>query len=121
MKIAITSQGPSLESMVHPSFGRCRYFLIVDSETGELEAIDNESAAMMGGAGPQAASTISKAGATVLITGNVGPNAFDALASVNIKVVTGASGKVAEAIENYKRGLYEVPDAPTVDSHAGIN
>ncbi|MBU0574437.1 MAG: dinitrogenase iron-molybdenum cofactor biosynthesis protein, partial [Candidatus Margulisbacteria bacterium] len=58
MKICVTSKGNKLESDVDPRFGRCEYFVIVDTDTMEFEAFDNPSAMAMGGAGPQAAKMV---------------------------------------------------------------
>ena len=55
----------------------------------------------MVGAGPEAARQINQKEATVLLTGNVGPNAQGALEQYGIKAVTGASGTVREAVESY--------------------
>jgi predicted Fe-Mo cluster-binding NifX family protein len=53
MKIGVSAIGGSLDSQIDPRFGRCRYFLIVDSETMELEAVSNKGAIASGGAGIQ--------------------------------------------------------------------
>ncbi len=55
MKIAITSTGPTLDDPVDPRFGRCAYFVIVKTNDMSFEAFDNESIALGGGAGIQAA------------------------------------------------------------------
>ncbi|MGB9553891.1 MAG: NifB/NifX family molybdenum-iron cluster-binding protein, partial [bacterium] len=55
MKIALTSQGETLDAPCDPRFGRCRYFIIVDEESGEVRAYDNPSLSSGGGAGIQAA------------------------------------------------------------------
>ena len=41
MKIAVSSEGTSLDSQVDIRFGRAKYFLIVDSETMEVKPIEN--------------------------------------------------------------------------------
>jgi len=120
MKIAVTAKGKELTSETDPRFGRCRFFLIVDPKTKEFEAVENGSAMAMGGAGPQASQTIPRLGVNVLITGNVGPNAFEALKASGIRVLTGATGTVEESIGKYERGeLVEIQD-PSVGSHSGM-
>lgn len=119
MKICVTASGTTLESSVDPRVGRAAYFIIVDSETMAFEAVSNMAAGAMGGAGIQAAQRIASKGVNVLITGNVGPNAFQALASAGIKIVVGAYGIVREVIEKYKRGELKGTGAPTVGGHFG--
>ncbi len=41
MKIAVTSQGDTLDSQLDPRFGRAAFFIVVDTETLEFEAFDN--------------------------------------------------------------------------------
>ena len=41
MKVIVTSQGQELNSPVDPRFGRAKYFLVVDTETGDFSAADN--------------------------------------------------------------------------------
>jgi predicted Fe-Mo cluster-binding NifX family protein len=120
MKICVSATGNSLDAQVDPRFGRCSYFLVVDPETMQFEAISNEALGAMGGAGIQATQAIANKGAEVLITGNVGPNAFQALSAAGIKIVTGISGKVREAVEKYRKGEFEASDAPTVEGHFGM-
>lgn len=120
MKIAVTAKGKDIEDEVDPRFGRCPYFLIVDPDTMEFEAFENQSAMAMGGAGPQASQAISQMGVEVVITGNVGPNAFQALGAAGIKVMTGASGTVKEMVDKYKSGDFAETNAPNVGSHSGM-
>ena len=120
MKIAVTAKGDELDAEVDPRFGRCQYFVIVDPDTMEFEALENQSAMATGGAGPQAAQAISKMGVEAVMTGNVGPNAFQALEAAGIKVMTGASGTVKDMIEKYKSGGLAETKAPNVGSHSGM-
>jgi len=120
MKICVTAVACSLDAQVDPRFGRCPYFVIVDSETMQFEAIPNVALGAMSGAGIQAAQTVASRGVKVLITGNVGPNAFQALSAAGIKVVTGAFGTVRGVIEKYKRGELKETGAPTVRGHFGM-
>ena len=119
MKIAITSKNETLDSDVDPRFGRCAYFLVVDPDTLAVEALKNESVMAAGGAGIQAAQTIANAGVNVVLTGNVGPNAFDTLSAAGIQIITGIQGTVKDVVEQYKKGAYTETNNPTVGSHAG--
>ena len=114
MKICVTSTGDNLDSAVDPRFGRCAYFVIVDPETLGFKAIANPNISATGGAGIQSAQLAAKEGAEAVITGNVGPNAVQTLSSLGIKIFTGASGTVNEAVQKYKAGEYKETNSPTV-------
>lgn len=118
-KICITSQGNNLDSEVDPRFGRCQYFIIADTESVEFEAIKNPNTDSMGGAGIQSGQFIADKKAQAVLTGNVGPNAYQTLNAAGILVITGVSGKVSEAIEKYKKGEFKLTEGPSVDSHFG--
>ena len=120
MKIAVTAKSNTLESEIDPRFGRCSFFLIIDSDTMNFESISNESSMASGGAGIQAAQTVAKTGAEIIITGNVGPNAYQTLSAAGIKVFTGINGPIKEAIEKYKKGELSETTNPSVNSHYGI-
>jgi len=120
MKICVTAQGDNLDSQVDPRFGRCQYFIIVDTETLNFEAIENPSINAMGGAGIQSGQLIAEKQVKVVLTGNVGPNAFQTLQSSGIDVITGVSGSVKEAIEKYKKGEFKPNEGPSVGSKFGI-
>lgn len=119
MKIAVSAMGPSMDSEVDPRFGRCQYFVIVDPDTMEAEVLNNSNANTAGGAGISAGQTIASKDATVLLTGNCGPNAFQTLAAANIAVITGVSGKVRDAIQKYKAGEYQSSTQANVADHFG--
>ncbi len=120
MKICVTSVSGNLDAQVDPRFGRCQYFMIIDSESMQFEPIPNLALTSGSGAGIQAAQTIAIKNVKVLITGNVGPKAFQALSAAGINIITGASGKVRSVIEKYKKGLFSETKAPTVGEHFGM-
>ena len=119
MKICVTSQGDNLDAQADPRFGRCPYFIIVDTDTSEFEAIQNPNVNGMGGVGVQSGQFMSGKQVKVVLTGNVGPNAFQTLQAGEIEVITGVSGKVNEIIEKYKSGEFKLTQDPSVDSHFG--
>jgi len=120
MKIAISANGPTLDAEVDPRFGRCQYFIIADPQTMEFEAIDNASAMAGGGAGISAAQMVAGKGVEAIITGNCGPNAHQVLSAAGVKMITGASGKVKDIIENYRDGKLKASSQPNVPDHFGM-
>jgi predicted Fe-Mo cluster-binding NifX family protein len=120
MRIAVSATGKDLNCQIDPRFGRCQYFIFVDPETMEFEASENKGLMAMGGAGVQAAQFIVQRGATVLITGNLGPNAASALSASGIKVYLVPGGTVKEVIEGYKTGSLREASGATVPPHFGM-
>jgi len=121
MRIAISATGLTLDAEVDPRFGRCRYFIISDTETEEFEALDNTSASAAGGAGIATAQMIADKGVEAVLTGNCGPNAHGVLSSAGIRIVTGVSGKISDAIEEYKLGTFAASPQPNVADHYGMS
>jgi predicted Fe-Mo cluster-binding NifX family protein len=120
MKICVTSQGNNLDSELDPRFGRCKYFIFVDKDTLEFEAIENPNIDAMGGAGVQSGQIVAGKQVEALLTGNVGPNAFETLKAAGVNVITGLSGTVREAIDKYKSGKTAPTQGPSVNSKFGL-
>ena len=120
MKICVTSIGNNIDSDVDPRFGRCKYFLIIDTDSMNVNPISNESMMASGGAGIQAAQMVAKTGAKTVITGNIGPNAFQTLKAADIKIITGVNGKIKDVVERFNQGKLEEIDSPSVGSHFGL-
>jgi predicted Fe-Mo cluster-binding NifX family protein len=104
MKVAVSANGRDLDAPIDPRFGRCAYFIIVDTDDISFETFDNESITLGGGAGIQSSQFVVSKGAKVIITGNVGPNAVSTLSAAGVEVITGQTGPVRKALENYKMG-----------------
>ena len=103
MKIAISAENDTVESLVDQRFGRCKYFLIVnlkDNEIKEVKAVENQGAVMGHSAGIKAAQQVGELGAEAIITGNIGPNSIDVLNKLGIKAYSG-SGVVEETIKSF--------------------
>jgi len=120
MKICVTAEGNSLDCGVDPRFGRCRYFIFVDVDSMSVEAVENPNGQFSGGAGIQSGQLMISKGVKTVLTGNMGPNAFKVLESAGIEVLTGVSGKISEAIENYKSGRIKPASSPSVGSKFGL-
>ncbi|MFP3937195.1 MAG: NifB/NifX family molybdenum-iron cluster-binding protein [Phycisphaerae bacterium] len=117
MKVVVSSQGGQLDSPVDGRFGRAKYFVLVDTDTGEAKAVDNsENLNALQGAGVQAAKKVADLGAETVVATNVGPKAFSVLSTAGVRVFSGASGTVAEAIEQLKAGQLSESDSANVQS-----
>lgn len=119
MKIAISSMGKDLNSMLDVRFGRCNYFVIYDTEKNTANAVENKGQMSGGGAGIAAAQQIIDENVDVVITGNMGPNAYNLFKNSDIKVYQCESVKVETAVDLFKEGkLCELSQAGP--SHAGM-
>jgi len=118
MKVAVSAQGPSLDSPVDPRFGRARHFLLIDTETGQFTAHDNgQNLNAAQGAGIQTAQMVARLGATAVLTGHVGPKAFTALQAGKIAVHPGATGTVRQVLEEFRSGRLQPATKANVDGH----
>ena len=120
MKIAITSTGKTLDSQVDQRLGRAAYFVIVDTETMDFDVLENDSVTATGGAGIGAAKTIADAGVEAVLTGNCGPNAQRTLSAAGVKLYTGITGTLSEAVELFKSGKLTESSEANVQSHFGM-
>lgn len=120
MKLCVTSSGESVDAGMDPRFGRCQYFIIADTDSDQFEAVQNPAISAGGGAGIQAAQLVANKGVEAVLTGNVGPNAYNTLTAAGIKIVVGLTGiTVRQAIEGFKAGRPEYVAGPSVDAHYG--
>ena len=99
MKIVVTANGMDLDAPASPVFGRCPTYVFVDTETMGFEAVDNPAMSASGGAGIQAAQFVIEQGARAVLTGNVGPNAFNVFQAANVPIYLLTGGTVREAVE----------------------
>jgi predicted Fe-Mo cluster-binding NifX family protein len=120
MKVAICSSGNSLDSMVDPRFGRCPCFAVVDPETMDTTFVANPGASMGQGAGIQAAQAVAASGATSVVAGNMGPNAFAALSASGIRMFAAVLGTVRAVLDQYLAGSLAEITGATVAAHNGM-
>jgi len=120
MKIVVAASGNTLEAQVDPRFGRCAWFVIVDTDSMAYEAVENPGALAGGGAGVQAAQLVASVGAQAVVAGHMGPNAYQVLAAGGIQILPFAGGTVRQAVEAFKEGKLTPAAAPTVGLHFGM-
>ena len=118
MKIAITAQGRELSSEIDPRFGRAKWLIVVNTDTGEFEAHDNSvNLNAVQGAGIQTAQNIANLGVEAVITSNVGPNAFKTLNTAGIRIFLTEKQTIQEAIDSFKADKLNEVNKANVDGH----
>lgn len=120
MRIVVTSNGTDLDAQTSQVFGRCPYFVFVDTETMAFEAVENPALASAGGAGIQAAQFVIEKGAQAIVSGNVGPNSLQVFQSAGVPVYLFSGGTVREAVEAFKAGRLPATGGATAPEHAGM-
>ncbi len=121
MKIAISSVDNKIDSIIDPRFGRCRYFIIVDTDSFDYVSVENPGFNTAQGAGIQAAQVVSSLNVNAVITGNVGPNAYQALSAAGIKIYSCIGETVRNSVNLFNAGSLKEISAPTVAAHFGMN
>ncbi len=118
MRIAISAEGKNLSSRIDPRFGRAKWLIFYETDSGTFEAINNMQVLNLPqGAGIQAAQHVIDGDVEVVLTGHCGPNAFKALSAGKVQVVIGATGTVLDAINRFEAGELEPARSPDVEGH----
>ena len=108
MKIAVSTQGNTLDAPVEMRFGRAKGFIVFDDQSREHTYLDNtQNADLPQSAGIQTAQMVANAGAKVVITGQVGPKAQTALEQGGIEIHYCGETTVGQALEAFQNGRTE--------------
>ncbi|MDD2995719.1 MAG: NifB/NifX family molybdenum-iron cluster-binding protein [Paludibacter sp.] len=99
MKIAITSEGNTLNAQIDSRFGRCNYFAFYDTDTKQTEFMLNPGKEASGGAGPAAVQFVAQQGAKKIIAGEFGGKTVPLFQSLGIQMVNASDKTIAEIIE----------------------
>lgn len=102
MRIILSATGNTSESNLDTRFGRCEFFLLYDTESKEFETLVNSGMEAQGGAGIKAAGQIIESKADVVITGNLGPNAFELIERAGVKAYSCEVMPIKKALEQYQ-------------------
>jgi len=101
MKIGVSSAGKDLNAQVDQRFGRCDFFIIIQTDDMSFDIFENENKSLTGGAGIKCATFLDSKGVEVVLTGNCGPNAENVFSESGINLISGQSGVVKEIVERY--------------------
>ncbi len=115
MRICITATRQDLDAIIDQSFGRAQFFLFVDSETLDIEAAQNHPETH--GAGIRAAQIVAEKGASIVLTGRVSRNAYQALVAAGVAIYVGVTGLAREGLQAYLAGRLSCAESPTREEH----
>ena len=106
MRIAISADDNNgLDSVVSPHFGRCPYYVLVDLEGRQVRQVNAVANPHYSQHAPGVVpGFIRNQGADVMLTGGMGRRAIGFFRQYGIEAVTGASGVVRHALEQYLGG-----------------
>jgi predicted Fe-Mo cluster-binding NifX family protein len=121
MKICITAAGNDLNAATDGSFGRAPWFILVDTETDAVQAMENSSVNAQQGAGIAAAQSMSDNGVEAVLTGRLGPKAQTALAAAGVTMYEGLQqSTVGQALQQFRQGEYRETTAQTAPPQGGM-
>ena len=118
MKIGVSSTGKDLNAQVDQRFGRCDFFIIIQTDDMSFDIFENENKSLTGGAGIKCATFLDSKGVEVVLTGNCGPNAENVFSESDINLITGQSGVVKEVVERYIKDKKTNPSGTVKQSNA---
>lgn len=102
MKIAVTIMENTIDSMMDARFGRCAWFAIYDTRTGQTEFLKNPAIDAQEGAGPVAVKFVAAQGVQKVISGEFGVKIRPLLEELGIEMIPCKDGKrISEIIEKF--------------------
>ena len=106
MRIAVSvDDSNGMDSVVSPHFGRCPYYVLADLDGQDVKQVNVVANSNYGRHAPGTVPTfIRDQGADVMLAGGMGRRAVALFEEYGIQAVTGASGSVRHALEQYLNG-----------------
>jgi predicted Fe-Mo cluster-binding NifX family protein len=121
MKIAVASRGKAMSSRVDDRFGRCPYFLVLDTTSMTTETIENAGQKEKNAAGIKACQMLIDNDISAVVVKNIGHNSLVTLTGAGMDVYTVASGTVGAAMKKVKGGDLTPVERPTVGFQEGLD
>lgn len=119
MKIAVPTIGTrGLDEEIGSHFGKVPTYTIVDTDTSEVQVIENASE-HRGGVGLPP-DLIAGAGADVMLVSNAGMRAILRLQELGVEVYTGARGTVRTAMQALQNGDLKLATAENACKEHGL-
>jgi len=116
-RVAVAATASDLNAQVALRFGTAPYFIIADLESNRFQSIQNNSLADSRGYGIAAAQLVATQGAEAAVAGAYGPQAYDALKSLNITPFIAKPGKISDVLIQYRSGLLAQVTEPALPGY----
>jgi predicted Fe-Mo cluster-binding NifX family protein len=107
MKIAISSTGADLDDLVDPRFSKCRYYIFVDTDTRQTKVVENPTAFVCVFRDTTTGNLVAGEKTDVVLTGHIGSKSAKILLAAGVRIYTGVSGKISDALEAFQSGRLE--------------
>lgn len=107
LKIGFSVTNNTENCVLDSRFGRCPYFMIVDTADNSKNWVENKGILAEGGAGIVAATQLVDLSLDIVITGNLGPNAWKVFQTANLKAYKTADIEIEKILADYKNGSLE--------------
>lgn len=102
MKVAVSATGNTPGALVDRQFGRCKWFLVFEEKKEKIKAIENSYAAVQTGAGIGCAQDLIQEGVKVVISGQIGPKAYEVFNQAGVEVyLTPSDVSVQDAYKKF--------------------
>ena len=99
VRIAAPATAPDLDAEVHPSFGHCDGYLLLDTDNGHWEAIARPDGLVGDCTGAAAACALVAAAVQVVLAGEIGEEAARVFREAGVLLFNGVAGRVRDAID----------------------
>ena len=119
MKIVISATGRDVESNIDATFGRCSFFLVLDTKTKDVKVLMNTTKDIPDKIGVTAGEIVANQGIDAVITTDIGPKAFEAFGKYGNKMYR-AEGKINDAVQQLEEGKLSEITAPTGPMYMGL-
>lgn len=98
MKIAIAAEKNNVKSNVDAHFGRCKWYCIFNTQTHDIEFIENHTNQNIKYAGHEAANLLLAAGINMVIAGRFGSKVVQIFRAKNIQMIIPEEKKIIDNI-----------------------
>ena len=111
-----TDEKNGLDSTISHHFGRCRYYIFVELENGEVRSISEAENPYANSHGPgMVPQFIASKNAKIIVSGGMGPRAVSFFQEYGVSPVVGKNGTVKDVLNDIINNNFEIVTPNTYD------